>query len=113
MRGVAMSEGVYRDAAFYDPGGDLGLPESALNAIDCHRCFGRCPHVVASAQCRENQDRVLVGDPIPAKQHKCLLGQGNEAILGALAPMDMEHHAGLIDIGYLYAHLSPQAYTAG
>jgi hypothetical protein len=52
-----------------------------------------------------------VGDPIPAKQHKCLLGQGNEAILGALAPMDMEHHAGLIDIGYLYAHLSPQAYT--
>ena len=42
---------------------------------------------------------MAVGEPIAAQQLKRRLRQRDVAILGALATVDMDHHARAIDIG--------------
>src|SRR5262249_56385996 len=54
---------------------------------------------VASTESREEQGGVAVGEPIAAQHLKRRLGQRDVAIFGALAAVDMDHHAGAIDIG--------------
>jgi hypothetical protein len=52
-----------------------------------------------SAQGREEELRMAVGEPIAAEQVEGGLGERDVAIFGALAPVDMDHHAGGVDIG--------------
>ncbi len=42
---------------------------------------------------------MTVGDPIAAQQVESGLRESEVTILGALAAVDMDHHAGAIDIG--------------
>jgi hypothetical protein len=52
-----------------------------------------------SAQGGEEEARMAVGYPIVAEQVEGGLGEREVAIFGALATVDMDHHAGGVDIG--------------
>ena len=46
---------------------------------------------MSSGQSRENENGVPVGHPVAAKQLIGVLRKGNIAVVGSLAPMDMDH----------------------
>jgi hypothetical protein len=56
---------------------------------------------------------MAVGEPIAAQQLKSSLGQRDVAILGALAAVDMDHHARAIDIGDFEMESLVKAQAAG
>lgn len=90
---------MYGNSLFSDAGIKLGATESALDTTFSHGSLSlRCP-LAASAKGREQKMWMAVGEPIAAQQLKSGLGQRDVAILGAFVAVDMDHHAGAIDIG--------------
>ena len=65
------------------------------------RTTGRLP----STESGEEQDRVFMSQPIAAEQMVGFLWKRNIAILGALAPVDMNHHSFAVDVGDLKRYL--------
>ena len=76
-------------------------------------------HLIAECSCAastegwEEKTWMAVGEPIAAQELKSGLGQWDVAILGALAAVDMDHHAGAIDIGDFEMKSLVQAQAAG
>jgi len=97
--GIAMAEGVNRYASLVDAGGRLCPAKGSLDAFDGHRGCGCGAFIAASSQGGKDENWVSVGEPIAPKQAKGLMRKWHVAILGALAPMDMNHHSLAIDIG--------------
>jgi hypothetical protein len=64
-----------------------------------------------AAQGWEEELRMAVGEPIAAEQVEGGLGEREVAIFGALAPVDMDHHTGGVDIGdfEMETFVKPQA----
>jgi len=75
------------------------LAKGALDAALGHR-LGRLMGIVSlMAASWENKPGMAMSEPVLAQQMECGLGQRNVAVLGALAAVDMDHHAPAVDIG--------------
>ena len=99
MGGVGVAQGMDRNAFFENTGGPLGLAKGALDAALCHGTQSRLDVGSLSAQSWEDKTRVMVGEPVLAQQLESGLRQRDIAVLGALAAVDMDHHALTVDIG--------------
>ena len=106
VRGIGMTQGVDGDALFADAGLELGATEGALDTTPrlkpAGTSFGHgcgtlfCPLAVTAKRGKE-ETRISMGDPVATKEPKGCMGQGNIAILGALTPVHMNHHAVAVD----------------
>ena len=94
-----MAQRVYGNSLFTDGGIKLGTTQGALDTAFGHGSLSLFCTRAASTESREEQAGVAVGEPIAAQQLKRRLGQWDVAILGALAAVDMDHHAGAMDVG--------------
>ena len=94
-----MAQRVYGNSLFSDCGIKLGATKGALDTTFSHGSLRLLGTLAASAKGREQKLWMAVGEPIAAQQLKSGLGERDVAILGALAAVDMDHHAGAIDIG--------------
>src|SRR5262245_20067929 len=99
MSGVGMTQRVYSNSLFTDCGIQLGAAEGALDTAFGHGSLSLSGSFAVSTESREQKLWMAVGEPIAAQQLKSGLGERDVAILGALAAVDMDHHAGAIDIG--------------
>ena len=99
MGGIGVAEGVNGDALFSDSCSDLGPTEGALDTTFGHRRGSVLCSITVSAQGREEEAGVAVGEPIAAEQTEGGRWERDVAIFGALSSVDMDHHAGGIDIG--------------
>jgi hypothetical protein len=99
MSGVGMAQGVNRNGFFPHSGIPFGAAKSALDTAFSHgieRLFGARS---ASAKGWEEKMRMAMRAPIPAQQMQSGQRQRDIAVLGALAAVDMDHHALTVDIG--------------
>jgi hypothetical protein len=99
MSGVGVSQGMNGDRLFVNSSSNLGTAESALNTTFGHRRGSVLCILTASSKSREEETRMVVGGPIVSEQLEGGLGERDVAILGPLAAVDMDHHAGGVDIG--------------
>ncbi len=99
MSGIGMSQGMNGDRLFSDFCGDLGPTEGPLDTTFGHRRGSVFCSSAVSAQGGEEEAGVAVGHPIAAEQAEGGRWERDVTILGALSPVDMDHHAGGIDIG--------------
>jgi len=82
-----------------DSSSDLGATEGALDTAFSHGkgsvfCSGSTP-----AKSREEEPRMVVGSPIASEQLEGGKGERDVTVLGTLSTVDMDHHAGGVDIG--------------
>ena len=91
---VAVPEGIDRDLLF-----DAEIPDHPLDrAMDtgtCHRFSGGTGLFFAASYGRKEPDRVSMGCPIATEDRQAARWQGDIAVLGALAAMDVDDHAGV------------------
>lgn len=104
---------MYGNSLFTDCGIKLGATESALDTAFGHGSLSLFCSCAASTEGWEEKTRMAVGKPIAAQELKSGLGQRDVAILGALTAVDMDHHAGAIDIGDFEMESLVQAQAAG
>jgi hypothetical protein len=111
MGGIGVAEGMNGDTLFLDSSSNLGTTEGALDTTLSHGKLGLLGSMAISAKGREEELRVTVGPPIEAEQMECRLREREVAILGTLATVDMDHHAGGVDIGdfEMETFVKPQA----
>jgi hypothetical protein len=98
MSGI-VTQGMNGDSLFVNSSSDLGPPEGALNTTFGHGRRSLLGSITASAKSREEEAGVTVGGPIASEQLEGGLGERDVAIFGALSTVDMDHHAGGVDIG--------------
>ena len=97
--GVRRSERMESQAGCGDPGALCGLPEGALDPIAAHgKRGGRTVRVIASGGGKE-PGCVPVCPPGGPHQHQGLCGEGDSAILGTLASMDMDKQTLRVNVG--------------
>jgi hypothetical protein len=113
MGGIGMTKRMDGDSLFTDCGIKLGAAKGALDTAFGHGSLSLFSFCAASTEGREEKARMAVGEPIAAQELKSGLGQRDVAILGALAAVDMDHHAGAIDIGDFEMESLVQAQAAG
>jgi hypothetical protein len=113
MSGVAMAQGVNRNSFFTDAGIELGLAEGTLDAAFGHGIKGLIDAGSLSAESWEDKTWVAVGAPVLAQQMKSGLRQWDITVLGALAAVDMDHHALAVDIGDFEMAAFVKTQTAG
>ena len=111
--GIGMTKRMDGDSLFTDGGIKFSATKSTLDTAFGHGSLSVLCSCAASAEGREEKARMAVGEPIAAQQMKSGLGQRDVAILGALAAVDMDHHAGAIDIGDFEMESLVQAQAAG
>lgn len=91
------------------------MPDDAthrsLHARRGHRRGAGRRVLAAATDGREHEPRMVVGDPMLAKRRQCAGWQRDEPVLGALAAMDVDEHAGAVDVAQLKGEsfLEPQA----
>jgi hypothetical protein len=113
MGGVGMAQGVNRNTFFTEPGTPLGLAKGTLDTAFGHGMKGLMDARSGSAESREEKAGMAVGTPIMAQQMKRRLRQRDIAVLGALAAVDVDHHALTVDIGDFEVEAFVKAQTAG
>jgi hypothetical protein len=113
MGGIAMAQGMDGDASFVDCGFRFGPTEGALDAALGHGRRSRLCRRAASADGREEELGMVVGEPIAAEQLESGLGERHIAVLGAFAPVDMDHHALAVDIGGFEMEAFVESQAAG
>jgi len=99
MGGIGVAQGMNGDSLFVDSSRSLGTAEGALDTAFSHGKLSVFCACSTSAQGGEEEAGVAVSDPIAAEQMEGGLGERDVAILGAFATVDMDHHAGGINIG--------------
>jgi hypothetical protein len=97
--GVGMAQRVYGNSLFSDAGIKLGATKGALDTALGHGSLSLFCTSATSTESREEQAGVAVGEPVAAQEMESRLGQREVAILGALATVDMDHHALTVDVG--------------
>jgi len=113
MGGVGMAEGMNGDRLFVDSSSNLGPTEGALDTTFGHGRRSLFGTITASAKSREEEAGVTVGGPIASEQLESGKGERDVAILGPLATVDMDHHAGGIDIGDFEMETFVESQAAG
>jgi hypothetical protein len=111
--GIGVAEGVNGDRLFVNSGSDLGATEGPLDAALSHGQGSVLGSITASTQSREEETGVTVGSPIVAEQVEGRRGKRDVAVLGALSPVDMDHHAGRVDIGDFEVEAFVESEAAG
>jgi hypothetical protein len=99
MGGIRVTEGMNGDHLFSDSGGKLSPTKGPLDTAFGHGSLRFPGSISASADGWEDEGGMAMGDPIATEQVKGGLGEGYVAVLGALAPMDVDHHPVAVDIG--------------
>ena len=87
------------DCFFADSGIILGPAEGALDTAFGHGSLGLLGSLAISAQGGEEEARMAVGYPVAAEQVEGGLGKRDVAIFGPFSTVDMDHHAGGVDVG--------------
>jgi hypothetical protein len=101
MGGVRMAEGMDGDAHFADPGALFGFAKGPLDTGATHGESRRWTLGVIAPGGGKEPGGVAMGFPIGAEQCQGLFGEGNVAVFGALAAVDMDLEARAIDVGDL------------
>jgi hypothetical protein len=113
MGSVGVAEGMNGDSLFVDSSSNLGAAEGALDTTFGHGRRSLLGSITASAKSREEEAGVTVGGPIASEQLESGKGERDVAILGPLATVDMDHHAGGIDIGDFEMETFVESQAAG
>jgi len=113
MSGIGMTQGMNGDSLFSDSGSNLGPAEGALDTAFGHGRGSLLCSITVSAKGGEEEARVAVGHPIAAEQIEGRWGKRDVAILGALSTVDMDHHAGAVDIGDFEVETFMESQAAG
>jgi hypothetical protein len=98
MGGVGMPEGMNGNTLFKNASSKLGATEGSLDTTFSHGVVSLVGAFAISAKGREQQVRMAMGLPVTAQQVEGGLGEWDVAILGAFAPVHMNHHAVAVDI---------------
>ena len=101
MRGVSMPKGMDSHAPFGHAGTLCGFTEGALDAGPTHRVGGRRAVLVIAPGGGEEPGRVSMRFPVGSQESQGVVGQGDVAVFGALAAVDMDLEALAIAIGDL------------
>jgi hypothetical protein len=99
VSGIGVAEGMNGDPLFLDFSSDLGATEGALDAALSHGQRSVLCSIPVSSKGWEEESRMAVGYPIAAEEVEGRGGERDVAVLGALSPVDMDHHAVGVDIG--------------
>jgi len=113
MGGIGVAEGVNGDTLFVDSGSNLGATESPLDTAFGHGKLSLLCSITVSSKGGEEEARVAVSEPIAAEQGEGGWGQRDVAILGPLSTVDMDHHAGAVDIGDFEVETFVKSQAAG
>jgi len=113
MSGIGVAEGVNGDSLFVDSSRNLGPTEGALDTALGHGRRSVFCSITISAKSGEEEARMAVGEPIAAEQGEGGWGKRDVAIFGALAAVDMDHHAGGVDIGDFEMETFMESQAAG
>jgi len=113
MSGIGVAEGMNGDGFLVDTGSDLGTPEGALDTTLGHGRGSLLGSITSSAKSREEETRMVVGGPIASEQMEGGKGEREVAVLGPLSPVDMDHHAGGVDIGDFEMETFVKSQSAG
>jgi hypothetical protein len=113
MSGIGVAEGMNGDSLFSDSCSDLGPTEGPLDTTFGHRRRSVLCSITVSAKGGEEEARVAVGHPIAAEQTEGGLRERDVAVLGTLSTVDMDHHAGGIDIGDFEVETFMKSQAAG
>jgi hypothetical protein len=108
-----VAEGMNGDSLFVDSSSHLGPTEGALDTAFGHGRRSVLCSITVSAKGGEEEARMAVGEPIAAEQIEGGWGQREVAILGTLSTVDMDHHAGGIDIGDFEVETFMESEAAG
>lgn len=95
---IGMAKGVDRDPFLSDACLELGSAESALDAGFGHRVWGVRGAFSISSESWEKESGVAVSDPLISQEWQSGLREGDIAILGTLASVDVDHHAFGVDV---------------
>jgi hypothetical protein len=98
MRGVGMAEGMDSHTHFGDPGPVFGFAEGPLDTGATHGESRRGTLGVITPGGRKEPGGVPMGFPVGAEQREGLGGQGDVAVFGTLATMDMDLEALTINV---------------
>jgi hypothetical protein len=111
MCGIGVTEGVHGDILFEDPCLGLGMAEGALNTALGHGRESFSSSFMVSAKSGKEQERMVMSAPIAAQQVQGRDRERDVAILGTLATVDVDHHAGGVDVGdfEVKTFMKPQA----
>ena len=96
-----MAQGVYRNSLFTDADSKLGVAEGALHAAFGHGLDGLFGIGCFVAASWEDKTGMAMSEPVLAQPMEGRLGQRDVAVLGALAAVDMDHHALAVDVADL------------
>ena len=96
---VGVAQGMNGDIFFADSCLHLGPTEGPLDTTFGHRGLSLLCSFTVSAQGREEEARMAVGEPIAAEQIEGGWGERDVAIFGTFSTVDMNHHAAGVDIG--------------
>src|SRR4030042_1504317 len=113
MSGIGVAEGVNGGSFFLDFGRNLGPAEDTLDTAFGHGRRSVLCSITVSTKGGEEEARMTVGDPIAAEQMEGGLRERHVAIFGALPTVDMDHHAGGIDIGDFEVETFMESQAAG
>src|SRR5271157_5704554 len=97
---VAVPEGMDRDLLFDAEIADHPL-HRAVDTGTCHRFSGKAGLFVAPSFGRKEPDRVSMSCPIATEDRQGTRWQGDIAVLRTLAAMDVDDHAGAVDVADL------------
>ena len=113
LGGGGMPQGMAGDAGFGDPGPVCGLAAGALDTGATHGRESRRTLLVIAPGSRKEPGRVTRGFPGGAEQRAGLFGQGDVAVFGALAAVDMALEALAINVGDLAGEgcMEPQSHA--
>jgi hypothetical protein len=101
MRGIGMPEGMGADVSCADTGALFGLAKSALDAAAGHRGGGAGQVLLIASGSGKEPGVVAVRLPGGASQVEGVIGQGDVAVLSALATVHMHHVARAVDVTHL------------
>lgn len=101
MCGVAVTQRVGRNAAFGPAQLIDDFLDAALDGGQAHRPRGGGRLLVIASFTREQPLGMAMGCPVGAEHLKRLVGEGDQAVLVALAAADVDQHPAGVDVGDL------------
>jgi hypothetical protein len=113
-RGIGRPAGMGADVAFADTGAWFGLAQSAWDAAAGQRGGGAGPVLVIASGSGKEPGVGAVRFPGGASQVEGVIGQGDGAVLSALATVHMQHVARAVEVPHLHGERVMEAQaTAG
>ena len=97
-RGRAVAERRHAACALYEARAVLGGAAGALDAAAMHGCGGGGHGLVSASGGGQEPDRMSVRGPGMASEGSGVWREGDRAVLGALAPMHVDHESLAVDV---------------